>query len=209
VWNIVGMNTQKNNALLLVVSAPSGAGKSTLCNRLLEEFPGMAFSVSCTTRAPRGAEVDGKHYHFLSKEEFLKRVDAGEFLEYAEVHGNYYGTLKSTVLTALDEGHDLIMDIDVQGAAQIRDACAAMGANDSLRKCFVDVFVAPPSIEELELRLRGRATDAEDVIQKRMVNARREMEQRDLYAHQIINDDLDRALHAFVKMIREEKKNRV
>lgn len=202
------MNPEKNNALLLVVSAPSGAGKSTLCNRLVEQFPGMAYSVSCTTRAPRGREKDGEHYHFLSEAEFLKRVGAGEFLEYAEVHGNYYGTLQSTVREALAAGHDLIMDIDVQGAAQIRSACAALPETDPLRRRFVDVFIAPPSLDELERRLRGRATDAEEVIQKRMMNAAREMDQRGLYAHQIVNDNLEQALDHFVQVILDEKKKR-
>ena len=202
------MKSEKNTALLLVVSAPSGAGKSTLCNRLVETFPGMAYSVSCTTRAPRGEEQDGEHYHFLSKEEFLKRVAAGEFLEYAEVHGNYYGTLKSTVLQALDDGHDLIMDIDVQGAAQIREACAAMEETSPLRHRFVDVFIAPPSAEELERRLRGRATDVEEVIQKRMANAKAEMDQSDLYSHRIINDDLNNSVEQFVNLIRTEKEKR-
>lgn len=202
------MKTEQTHALLLVISAPSGAGKSTLCNRLIDEFPGMAYSVSCTTRAPRGEEKDGEHYHFLSKEEFLKRVDAGEFLEYAEVHGNYYGTLKSTVRKALDDGHDLIMDIDVQGAAQIREACEAMADDDLLRRSFVDVFITPPSFEELERRLRGRATDAEEVIQKRLMNAKHEMDQRDLYAHIIINDDLEHAVENFVNVIYAERKRR-
>lgn len=204
-WNIGDMTTEKNNALLLVVSAPSGAGKSTLCNRLIKKFPGMAYSVSCTTRAPRGKEKDGEHYHFLSRDEFLKRVDAGEFLEHAEVHGNFYGTLKSTVRRALDEGCDLIMDIDVQGAAQIRSACSALPEEDPLRRNFVDVFIAPPSLEELEKRLRGRATDCEEVIRKRMCNAKREMEQMEVYAHCIINDNLDDAVEKFVNIICMER----
>lgn len=208
-WNSVGMRKEKNNALLVVVSAPSGAGKSTLCNRLVERFPGMTYSVSCTTRAPRGDEQDGVHYHFLSRDEFLRRADDGEFLEYAEVHGNFYGTLKSTVRDALETGHDLLMDIDVQGAAQIRDACAALSEDDPLRKRFVDVFIAPPSFEELERRLRDRATDCDEVIAKRLRNAEEEMAQRDAYAHCLINDRLDEALEQFVHIICEERKNRI
>jgi guanylate kinase len=202
------MKTAKNNALLLVVSAPSGAGKSTLCNRLVEKFPGMTYSVSCTTRAPRGEEKNHEHYHFISKEEFRERVGRGEFLESAEVHGNFYGTLQRTVREALSEGRDLIMDIDVQGAAQIRSACAALPEDDSLRKSFVDIFIAPPSMDELRRRLCGRATDAEEVIEKRMRNAEKEMRERDAYEHLIINDQLDVALENLASVVHEEHKKR-
>jgi guanylate kinase len=202
------MTTGKNNALLLVVSAPSGAGKTTLCNRLIEKFPGMTYSVSCTTRPPRGDEKDGVHYHFLDRDEFLKRERAGEFLEHAEVHGYFYGTLKSTVRRALNEGRDLLMDIDVQGAKQIRDACAALPADDPLRRGFVDVFIAPPSLAELEKRLRGRATDCGEVIQTRMNNAAKEMAQMDAYAHRIINDQLDAALGKFMNIVFMEREKR-
>ena len=202
------MKTEKNNALLLVVSAPSGAGKSTLCNQLVEKFPGMTYSVSCTTRAPRGEEKNHEHYHFISKEEFCERVSREEFLESAEVHGNFYGTLKSTVREALSAGHDLIMDIDVQGAAQIRSACAALPEDDSLRKSFVDIFIAPPSMDELRRRLCGRATDAEEVIEKRMRNAEKEMRERDAYEHLIINDQLDVALENLASVVHEEHKKR-
>lgn len=202
------MTANKNNALLLVVSAPSGAGKSTLCNRLVEQFPGMTYSVSCTTRAPRGEEKDGEHYHFLSKQEFTERIANGEFLEHAEVHGNGYGTLKETVRCALEEGHDLIMDIDVQGAAQIRAACAALPEDDPLRRRFVDVFITPPSLKELERRLRDRATDAEEVIEKRLRNAEAEMKERDAYEHFIINGNLDDAVENFVNVIHAEHKKR-
>jgi len=202
------MQTVKNNALLLVVSAPSGAGKSTLCNRLVEIFSGMIYSVSCTTRAPRGEEKTHEHYHFISKEEFRERVSREEFLESAEVHGNFYGTLKSTVRETLRDGHDLIMDIDVQGAAQIRSACAALPEDDSLRKSFVDIFIAPPSMDELRRRLCGRATDAEEVIEKRMRNAEKEMRERDAYEHLIINDQLDVALETLVSVVHEEHKKR-
>lgn len=202
------MQLKKNNALLLVVSAPSGAGKSTLCNRLLKRFPGMSYSISCTTRAPRGEEKNHEHYHFLSREEFDARADRGEFLEFAEVHGNFYGTLKKTVREALAEGQDLIMDIDVQGAAQIRTACEALSQDDPLRKGFVDIFIAPPSMAELRRRLCGRATDSEDVIEQRMRNAEKEMAERTSYQHLIINDDLDQALERMVAVVRAEHKKR-
>lgn len=202
------MQTKKNNALLLVVSAPSGTGKSTLCNRLVEKFPNMIYSVSCTTRAPRGEEKNHQHYHFLSREEFCEQVHRGEFLEHAEVHGNLYGTLQKTVRQALSDGHDLIMDIDVQGAAQIRSVCAQLPEDDPLRKSFVDIFIAPPSREELHRRLCDRATDAEEVIEKRMHNAEAEMKERFLYQHLIINDNLDEALEKFVNIVCAEHKKR-
>jgi guanylate kinase len=202
------MKMQKNNALLLVISAPSGAGKSTLCNRLVELFPGMKYSVSCTTRAPRGEEKNHEHYHFLSREKFCEKIDCGEFLEHAEVHGNYYGTLQSTVRQALEDGHDLIMDIDVQGAAQIRSACSALPEDDPLRRSFVDIFIAPPSMEELRRRLCGRATDSEDVIEKRLRNAEEEMKERDAYQHLIINDNLNDALKNLTNVVHAEHAKR-
>ncbi len=202
------MTTQKTNALLLVVSAPSGAGKSTLCNRLVEKFPSMTYSVSCTTRPPRGEEKNHQHYHFLSREEFCAKVERGEFLEHAEVHGNFYGTLQETVRQALKEGRDLVMDIDVQGASQIRAVCAALPADDPLRKSFVDIFIAPPSMDELRSRLCGRATDGEEVIEKRMRNAEEEMKERGAYQHLIINDNLDDAMRNLAKVICLERENR-
>jgi len=192
----------------LVVSAPSGAGKSTLCNRVVENFSEMTYSVSCTTRAPRGDEKNHEHYHFLSRDEFYARIMNGEFIEHAEVHGNFYGTLKQTVEDTLAAGRDIIMDIDVQGAAQIRKACAKLAPQDVVRKGFVDIFIAPPSMEELRLRLCGRGTDAEDVIEKRMRNAEEEMKELGVYQHLIINDDLDVALEKMMNVIREEHKNR-
>ena len=187
--------------LLLVVSAPSGAGKSSLCSRLMEKFPEMVFSVSCTTRAPRGRERDGVHYHFLSEEEFCARIARGEFLEHARVHGNRYGTLKKTVTDALAQGRDIIMDIDVQGAQQIRSACAAMRDDDAIKKSFVDIFIAPPSMEELRRRLCGRATDSEDVIEKRMRNAAEEMNHQARYQYVVINDDFETAINELEKIL--------
>lgn len=199
---------EKKSALLLVVSAPSGAGKSTLCNRLIGTSPNMVYSISCTTRAPRGAEVNHEHYHFLSHEEFSERVKRGEFIEYAEVHGNFYGTLKSTVQESLERGIDLIMDIDVQGAGQIRSACAALPEEDLVRRGFVDLFVAPPSMEELHRRLRGRATDEAEVIAQRMKNAEAEMSAQGEYRHLIVNDNLDVALQTMERIVSEEHQKR-
>ena len=178
---------------MIVVSAPSGAGKSTLCNRLVGEIPKIVYSVSCTTRNPRGEEKDGVHYYFLSRKEFRERVKNGEFLEHARVHGNYYGTLEDTVLFAMEEGHHVLLDIDVQGAAQLREALARLGSRHPIRRGFMDIFISPPSLEELERRLRGRGTDDEQVIRKRLENAKGEMEHASEYAYQVVNNDLETA----------------
>jgi guanylate kinase len=179
--------------LMIVVSAPSGAGKSTLCNRLVGEFPKIAYSVSCTTRDPRGEEKDGVHYYFLSRKEFKERAKNGEFLEYAKVHGNYYGTLEDTVLFAMEEGRHVLLDIDVQGAKQIRDTLSRLDPRHPIRRGFMDIFITPPSLEELERRLRGRGTDDEHVVRKRLENAKGEMEHASEYTYQIVNDDLEKA----------------
>ncbi len=179
--------------LLIVVSAPSGAGKSTLCDRLVAEFQKIVYSVSCTTRNPRGQEKDGVHYYFLSKKEFKARVKNGEFLEHAKVHGNFYGTLEDTVLFAMEEGRHVLLDIDVQGAQQIRDSLFRLDPRHPIRRGFIDIFISPPSYEELESRLRGRATDNDHVIKKRLENAKAEMEHASEYGHQIVNDELEKA----------------
>jgi guanylate kinase len=201
-------NKSRPTPLLLVVSAPSGAGKSSLCNRLIEKFPQMIYSVSCTTRAPRGSERDGVHYHFLSEEEFCARIQCGEFLEHALVHGNRYGTLKQTAVDALSQGLDIIMDIDVQGAKQIRLACAAMDDESVIKKSLVDIFIAPPSMEELQRRLCGRATDSAEVIEKRMCNATEEMKHQPYYQYTIVNDDFEKAVDELQKIIEREHHNR-
>ncbi len=167
----------------LIICAPSGTGKTTLVQRLRQEFPNFAYSVSCTPRAPRGQKVDGKDYHFLSVEEFLRRRDAGAFAEWANVHGNYYGTPLGPVLDTLKAGRDLLFDIDVQGAAQL---------HLSLPRG-VYVFLLPPSMSELERRLRGRGTDEEASIARRLANADAEIRQAHWFDAWIVNDDLDAA----------------
>lgn len=179
--------------LLIVVSAPSGGGKSTLCDRLLEEFSDIVYSVSCTTREPRGAEVDGEDYFFLTQAGFLARVANGEFLEHAIVHGNHYGTLRSTVYDAFAEGQSVLMDIDVAGAAQVRSLASALPRGDALREGFLDIFIKAPSIEELRRRLVRRNEDSPDVIAARLRNAESELQSAPLYRHTLVNDDLDRA----------------
>ncbi len=179
--------------LMIVVSAPSGAGKSTLCNRLVDELPNLVFSISCTTREPRGEEKDGVHYYFLSKKEFKERIKQDEFLEHAKVHGNYYGTLEDTILYAMEEGNHVLLDIDVQGARQIRESLVRLDPRHPIRRGFTDIFISPPSMEELETRLRGRGTDADSVIEKRLKNAQAEMACAQDYSFLIINDNLETA----------------
>tara|TARA_E500000075_G_scaffold123985_1_gene126596 strand:+ start:265 stop:873 length:609 start_codon:yes stop_codon:yes gene_type:complete len=177
--------------LLIVVSAPSGAGKSTLCNRLVKERASVEYSISCTTRAPRGAEQDGEHYYFLSSKEFRQRVRRGEFLEHAKVHGNRYGTLADTVQFAMEEGRHIILDIDVQGVRQLRSSLQTMEERSLIRRGFLDIFIEPPSLEVLENRLRKRGTDSDAVIRKRLKNAAKEMQAAEEYTHRLVNDQLD------------------
>jgi len=169
--------------LCLVISAPSGAGKSTLVERLRAEFPHFAYSISCTTRAPRGQEQDGVDYHFLTREEFIARRDTGYFAEWAEVHGNLYGTPKAPVEEHLAGGRDVLFDIDVQGALQVKEVFPQG----------LFVFIQPPSRQELERRLRGRGTDSDEAIAKRLGNALGELRQSGKFDYLIVNDDLDTA----------------
>jgi len=175
----------KRSGVILVLSGPSGAGKSTACNVIIEEDNNLAFSVSCTTRQPREGEVDGVHYNFITKEVFLKKVDNNEFVEWAEVHGNYYGTLISEVLGKAKEGKDVLLDIDVQGARLMRKACES---DAELASCVEYVFAAPPSFEELERRLRGRGTETDDSLQRRLTNAKGELEAWAEYEHLLMLD---------------------
>lgn len=179
--------------LLIVMSAPSGAGKSTLCDLLLQEFPEITYSVSCTTRAPRGQEEDGIDYFFLSREAFERRVREGMLLEYATVHGNLYGTPADPVREAFAEGQSVLMDIDVAGAAQVREAVAKLPEGDPLREGFVDIFIEPPDLEELRRRLEGRGEDAPETIELRLRNAEGEVARAGEFAYRVVNDDLDMA----------------
>ena len=177
--------------LLLVISAPSGGGKTTLCERLIAEFDHMTYSVSCTTRTPREGEVDGTDYFFINEEEFDRREKAGDFLEHARVHGHRYGTLKHVIQDGLQAGRDILMDIDVQGAQQIRAQLQTCAPSDPMRRGFVDLFIAPPSIEVLRKRLQGRGKDAAAVIERRLQMAEKEMAHWPEYQYLIINDRLD------------------
>jgi len=192
----------RNRPLLIVVSAPSGAGKTTLCERLLAERGDIVYSVSCTTRPRRGREVDGVDYYFVSDAEFDRRLAAGEFLEHAVVHGRRYGTPRRPVLDILKSGRGVLMDIDVQGASQVRRSLQALPEGDPLKAGFVDIFIEPPSMETLRRRLDGRGEDAPDVIAKRLRNAEEEMKRRHEFGHRVVNDDLEAAYRRLAEIIR-------
>ncbi|MCF7837394.1 MAG: guanylate kinase [Candidatus Marinimicrobia bacterium] len=192
--------------LLVVISAPSGAGKTTLCRGLLATVDRLRYSISCTTRPPRSNEVDGESYHFLSLAEFQRRIAADEFIEYAQVYGHYYGTRRENILEAFAAGEDVLMDLDVQGADTLRARVAGLPTDDPLRRGFVDIFIAPPSLAELERRLRGRQADAEEVIQRRLAATAREMEAAVRYRHLVINDDLARAQQVLRDLLLAERR---
>lgn len=168
---------------LFVISGPAGAGKGTLRQALFEAVDGLVYSVSCTTRAKRPGEVDGVDYHFITRDGFTRHVDAGDFLEWAEVHGNMYGTRRADVETTLDEGRDVVLEIDVQGCANV---CRKMP--DAVK-----IFIMPPSMEELRRRLVGRGTECADQLALRLKNAEAEMAHAPEYDVVIINDDVARA----------------
>ncbi len=169
--------------LLIILSSPSGAGKSTLARRLMDWDPSVRFSVSATTRAPRPGEVDGREYHFRSRDAFLAMVEAGEMLEHAEVFGNLYGSPRAPVETAMAEGIDTLFDIDWQGGQQIR--------NSALGNDVVSIFLLPPSIAALEARLTARGQDSDEVIRGRMAKSEAEISHWAEYDYVLINDDLD------------------
>ena len=168
---------------LYVISGPSGAGKGTLVNRVLENCPDIVLSISATTRAPREGEVDGVHYHFMSVDEFEDTIEKDGFIEWAQVHSNYYGTPLAPIEEHLAAGDTVILEIDVQGAFQVLEKLPQAKL----------VFIVPPSIEELERRLRGRGTETEEVIAQRLANATGEMDASKEYDYVIVNDDLERA----------------
>jgi len=191
----------KTKPLFIVLSAPSGCGKSTLIDMLLQEYCDIVYSISCTTREPRGEEEDGLDYHFKTKERFEELIKENAFIEYACVHGNYYGTLKGPIEEVLAEGNSMILDIDVQGAAKVRDYVRNLPNTDPLKIGYVDIFINPPSMEELRARLEGRGTDAQDVIERRLVNAEEEMSRAGEYMFQVTNDDLGIAFKRLCDLI--------
>lgn len=184
-----------NDGILFIVSAPSGAGKTSLVKALLARDPKLSLSISCTTRAPRAGEQDGVHYHFIDPAGFDQCIGNGDFLEHAEVFGNRYGTREADVRDALAAGRDLILEIDWQGARQVRERFHSA----------VGIFILPPSIIELEHRLRGRGTDSDAAIADRMALARNEMAHLDEYTYLVVNDDFDEALDTLASIAVAER----
>ena len=189
----------RRRGLMLVLSSPSGAGKSTISRNLLESDHAFELSISVTTRARRGSEIDGRHYHFRTLREFESMRDNDELLEWAEVHGNFYATPRAPVEKALSEGRDMLFDIDWQGAEQLRD---------KMRADIVSIFILPPAMHELKGRLRRRAEDTDEVIAARLANARTEMSHWRDYDYIVVNDDLDAAFAQVQAIVTAERLRR-
>jgi guanylate kinase len=192
-----GKTMEQRRGLLIILSSPSGAGKSTLAKRLRDWDPSIRFSVSATTRAPRPGEEHGREYYFHSRDEFEGMVARDEMLEHAEVFGNFYGSPKGPVSTAIDAGQDVLFDIDWQGGQQVR--------NSSLGKHVLSVFILPPSIHELERRLRSRGQDSDDVIDTRMTKSRDEISHWPEYDFVLVNDDLDATFDKLKTIVSAER----
>jgi guanylate kinase len=182
-------------SIVYIVSAPSGSGKSTLVTKLFQSVSNLDFSISYTTRSPRGIEKNGKEYFFVSEPEFEAMVEAGEFLEHAKYDGNYYGTARRFMREAESRGHDLLLDIDVQGARQIKEAIAEA----------VSIFILPPNREKLEERLRHRAEDSEEVIRRRLDTARREIENYEKYDYILVNNLLEQSADELKDIVLAER----
>jgi guanylate kinase len=197
------MSESKNNPLLIVISAPSGGGKTTLCKQLLAANPAtMTRAVTCTTRVPRDGEVDGVDYYFLDAASFLKRVQAGNFLEHATVFGNSYGILKSEILSKLRQGKDVLLNVDVQGAATIRERAQE---DTELKQALLQVFLTPRSLGVLEERLKKRGTDSPAVIQKRLSVARQEIAQWKNFDYLIVSTTIAEDLRRMQSILEAEK----
>ena len=196
------MSVRLNSPLLLVLSAPSGAGKTTVSQGLLAADPALVRAVTCTTRPPRPGERDGVDYHFLDRATFQRRVAAGEFLEHAEVYGNPYGTLKSTILERLAQGRDVLLTVDVQGAESIRSSAAA---DPELGGALVSVFLMPPSLAELERRLVGRSQDAPAVMARRLAVAREEIEHWPHFHYVVVSGGRAEDLAAMQRILAAER----
>ncbi|MBQ7560012.1 MAG: guanylate kinase [Synergistaceae bacterium] len=180
---------------LFVISGPSGAGKGTLREKALNDIKNLVYSISCTTRKPREGEVDGVQYRFITREKFKDDIEKNLFLEYAHVHSDFYGTLKADVMNELKAGNDVLLEIDVQGALQVREQIPEA----------VLIFIAPPSMKELEKRLRNRHTESEEALKIRLNNAAKELELKNKYDFIVINDDLERAAAELRDLIKNKK----
>ena len=196
------MNKANSSPLLILISAPSGGGKTTLCQQLLAARPDMTRAVTCTTRAPRPGEKNGVDYYFLDPADFQRRVQAGEFIEHATVFGRSYGLLRSELLDKLRRGRDVLLNVDVQGAATIRDRAQA---DPELKRALVTVFLTPPSIAVLEERLKRRASDAPEEIQKRLGIARKEIAQWNDFDYLLISTTIPEDLRRMLAIVEAEK----
>ena len=174
----------------IILSSPSGGGKSSLCNMILSARDNFVYSISYTTRPPRGSEIDGVHYHFIDEEEFKNHKNNGKFIEYARVHDYFYGTTKESIFNNMQNGYSVILDIDVQGAKSIREMVRDI-SDDIIKDGFMDIFIMPPSIKVLEMRLRNRKTNSEESIKKRLIEAENEIKKSNDFNHVIINDNLE------------------
>ncbi len=184
--------------ILFVFSGPSGVGKGTVLDRLFEKYDGVEYSISMTTRSPREHETDGEDYYFVSKEKFEEIKEENGFIEWACVHGNYYGTPKKFVIKALEEGRDIVLEIDIQGAKQVRETFP-----DS-----VFIFLEPPSFSALEERLANRDSETNETKKIRLENAREEIEEASMYDYRVVNDDIDRAVEELIQIFEKEKNRR-
>ncbi len=191
--------TKKRFGTAIIISGPSGVGKSTLCEMVRQAMPELAFSVSCTTRPPRPGEIDGVHYHFVTQVQFKRLIAEGKMLEYACVFGNFYGTLRSEVEDKISHGQNVFLDIDVQGAMQIREFAAA---SPLLAKCCEFVFIIPSSLSELEERLRCRPAGPGDQLEQRLTRARDEINHWRQYDYLITNDQLETAAADLIALVR-------
>lgn len=185
----------KNRGVLIVISGPSGAGKGTICKALLEKHKEISLSVSATTRSPREGEVDGVNYHFLTKEDFVGRIEENDFLEYAEVYGNYYGTPKSNVDKILDSGRDVILEIDIQGALKVKEQ-----SNEG-----VFIFILPPSMEELKQRIINRGSETQESLMTRFKSAYKEINYVSKYNYAVVNDTVEKAVEKIEAILLAEK----